>query len=257
MNIMKNSEAAKEQPNTEIEFGDEMKEFFSFTRERGKFRNEIDTVKRDGFMKLVIIDDSLLTTDEDDPDTIVADKHQIENLFGVKFNIVSSRRGYSNGRLYLVIQLTPDSPLTNKYNLVDRIVNMRTTPTFKGRMMIEMHIPDYLRYDSLLNNWKDAQILWNFNHTKKGTLCLVLNDGDENKREQARANMRNFQLKNAFENTCTKIFVPLPSELQNLIVNETTIEKLKLLGRDNGKGDHYIWKGKIRPIPKRKTPETQ
>ena len=135
---------------------------------------------------------------------------------------------------------------------------MRTTPTFKGRVMIEMHIPDYLRYDSLLNNWKDAQILWNFNHTKKGTLCLVLNDGDDDKREQARANMRNFQLKNAFENTCTKIFIPLPSELPNLIVQETTIDNLRLLGRGNDKGDHYIWKGKIRPVPKRKAAtETQ
>ena len=257
-NVMtKNSAKVDNNGDTVIEFGDEMKEFFNYSRERGKFRNEIDTVKRDGFMKLVIIDDDLLIADENDPSSVTADKQQIEALFGVKFNIVSSRRGYTNGRLYLVIQLTPDSPLTNKYNLVDKIVNMRTTPTFKGRMMIEMHIPDYLRYDSLLNNWKDAQILWNFNHTKKGTLCLVLNDGENDKRDQALANMRNFQLKNAFENTCTKIFVPLPSELPNLIVNETTTENLRLLSRGNDKGDHYIWKGKIRPVPKRKIPETQ
>ena len=115
---------------------------------------------------------------------------------------------------------------------------------------MEMHIPEYLRYDSFLNNLKDAKLIWNYSYTKKGMLCIVLNDGDENKRDTASLDRRNHTSRMAYEQTCTKIFAPLPAELSKLDTSEITIEKWKMLARSEN-NEHFAWKGMIRPIPDR------
>ena len=115
---------------------------------------------------------------------------------------------------------------------------------------MEMHIPEYLRYDSFLNNLKDARMIWNYSYTKKGMLCIVLNDGDPDKRDIACADRRNHVNRMEYEAGCTKIFSPLPSELSKLDTSEITIEKWKKLARSDDL-EHYAWKGKIRPIPDR------
>ena len=88
-------------------------------------------------------------------------------------------------------------------------------------------------------------MVYSWNITKKGALCVFIDDGDVEKRSEA--SDRNLPDKaRAYESTCTRIFPDVPELLETVI--DPTVENFKKLTRDHIP-KHYIYDGEIVEIP--------
>ena len=112
-----------------------------------------------------------------------------------------------------------------------------------------MHIAREFRADGFLNFLRNLGTVFGWNTTKKGALCVFLNDGDQSIKDQIDGR-NNPDIVRRYENTCTGIFPDVPELLETL--NDPRIDDLKKLHKDHVP-KHFIYNGEIIPCPEEKS----
>ena len=216
---------------------DPKRAYFDYLREGNRIRGHIANDKRAGLMDIRVLED--MTTD-DGPDV-----EGIKQLLDHDFDVISSTRAANGKAFNMVIQLKSDRPNQNFYSKVADLVDNRTQRKYSGKLGIQMHVAREFRCDGHLSFLRTLGVVYSWNITKKGALCVFIDDGDAEKR--AAAADRNLpERAREYESTCTRIFPDVPELLETVI--DPTVDSLRKLTRSHVP-KHYIYDGEIVEVP--------
>ena len=113
-------------------------------------------------------------------------------------------------------------------------------------MSISMYIADEFLIHSTLAVWRSAGIVFSWNITKKGALCIILDNGTKDTRELLKNDRNNTTYIRQYENECTRIFPQVPELLTELAA--PSVDDLVKFHKDQ-KPEFFIYNGEITQAP--------
>ena len=208
-----------------------------FRRGGHAYRADVEARARLGILRIALLTDDLTQVE------MGVKQPQLNNIahkLGSDIGLFSAVTANRNNFLTFLVKLKQATPTLTREKW-DKILENR--PKFKGELAVSATTPPQHQIDPTLFTWKQANVIFNYDTTKKGFYIIHLHDGQKNLIAVTAPAVPTREALNAYSNTCTRLNVSNPGQLAKLSTPKIT--GLRNLVR----GTHFTMNGQILENP--------